>query len=102
MSDAHQNAPLSLPGDSEVQNTPMSADRDPAEVLPWLPCTATLEIPLSHFTIRDLSQLGVGSIVTTAYRHLSDIPLWVNGQLIGWAEFEVIDDRLAVRITEMA
>ncbi|MGA9566493.1 MAG: FliM/FliN family flagellar motor C-terminal domain-containing protein [Candidatus Korobacteraceae bacterium] len=102
MSAANQNAPLSLPGDSAAPSEPRSADRDPAEVLPWLPCTASLEIPLSHFTIRDLSQLGAGSIVTTAYRHLSDIPLWVNGQLIGWAEFEVIDDRLAVRITEMA
>jgi len=73
-----------------------------ADTLPWLPCTVSLEIPLAHFTIGDLSKLGKGSVVTTAYRYLSDIPLYVNGQLIGWTEFEVIDERLAVRITEIA
>ena len=73
-----------------------------ADTLPWLPCTVSVEIPLAHFTIGELSKLGKGSIVTTTCRHLSDIPLYVNGQLIGCAEFEVIDDRLAVRITEIA
>jgi flagellar motor switch/type III secretory pathway protein FliN len=79
-----------------------AGDENPADLLPWLPCTVSLEIPLAHFTIGDLSKLGRGSIVTTTCRHLSDIPLYVNGQLIGWTEFEVIDDRLAVRITEIA
>lgn len=102
MSGSSQDALQPLPSVPAASLEPGVADRDPAEVLPWLPCTVSLEIPLSHFTIGNLSRLGAGSIVTTAYRHLSDIPLWVNGQLIGWVEFEVIDDRLAVRITEMA
>jgi flagellar motor switch/type III secretory pathway protein FliN len=28
------------------------------------------------------------------------VPLRVNQLLIGWTEFEVVEDRLAVRITE--
>lgn len=76
--------------------------KDPAEALPWLPCTLTLEVPVIHFTVGDLLKLGKGSVVETACHHTSDIPLRVNGQLIGWTEFEVVGDRLAVRITEIA
>ena len=75
---------------------------NPAEVLPWLPCAVSLEIPLDGFTIGDLSNLARGSVVSTACPRNSDLPLYVNGQLIGWSELEVIDDRLAVRITEIA
>lgn len=75
---------------------------DAAATLPWLPCTVTLEIPLRRFTVADLSRLSVGSVVATACPRNGDVPLYVNGQLIGWAELEVIDDRLAVRIMEIA
>jgi flagellar motor switch protein FliN/FliY len=89
---------LGLDDKPAVRNT----EENVAETLPWLPCTVSVEIPLARFTIGDLSRLGQESIVTTTFRHLSDIPLYVNGQFIGWSEFEVIDDRLAVRITEIA
>ena len=75
---------------------------DAGESLAWLPCTVTLELPLAHFTIGDLSQLRKGAVVSTACPRNSDIPLYVNGQIIGWIELEVIDDRLAVRIMEIA
>lgn len=75
---------------------------NPAEVLPWLPCTVSLEIPLDRFTIGNLSKLTKGSVFSTTCPRNSDVPLYVNGQLIGWSELEVIDDRLAVRITEIA
>jgi len=70
--------------------------------MPWLPCTLTLEIPVVRFTIRDLLSLTRGSIVETACHHTSDVPLRVNQLLVGWTEFDVIGDRLAVRITEQA
>jgi len=73
---------------------------DPLDTLPWLPCTLTLEVPVVHFTIADLLALKEGSIVETACHHTSDVPLRVNHLLIGWTEFEVVEDRLAVRITE--
>jgi flagellar motor switch/type III secretory pathway protein FliN len=47
-------------------------------------------------------QLAPGSIVETACHHTSDVPLRVNQLLIGWTEFDVIDERLAVRITDQA
>ena len=50
----------------------------------------------------DLLRLNKGSIVETACPYTSDVPLRANGLLIGWTEFEVIGNRLAVRITELA
>jgi flagellar motor switch/type III secretory pathway protein FliN len=70
--------------------------------MPWLPCTLTLDVPVVRFTVGDLLKLTTGSIVETACHHTSDVPLRVNQLLIGWTEFDVIDDRLAVRITDQA
>jgi flagellar motor switch/type III secretory pathway protein FliN len=72
------------------------------ELLPWLPCTLALDIPVVHFTVGHLLALAVGSIVETAYHQSSDLPLRVNGQLVGWTEFEVVGERLAVRLTDLS
>ncbi len=76
--------------------------QDPAEFLPWLPCTLALDLPVVKFTVRDLLHLTKGSVVETAYHQSSDLPLRVNGQLVGWTEFEVVGDRLAVRLTDLS
>jgi flagellar motor switch/type III secretory pathway protein FliN len=68
----------------------------------WLPCTLSLDVPVVRFTIHDLLTLKKGTIVETAYHQTSDLPLRVNQMLVGWTEFEVIGDRLSVRITEQA
>jgi flagellar motor switch/type III secretory pathway protein FliN len=77
-------------------------ERDPGDFLPWLPCTLALDIPVVHFTVGDLLSLTTGSIVETAYHQSSDLPLRVNGQLVGWTEFEVVGERLAVRLTDLS
>jgi flagellar motor switch/type III secretory pathway protein FliN len=77
-------------------------ERDPGEFLPWLPCTLALDIPVVNFTVGHLLSLGNGSIVETAYHQSSDLPLRVNGQLVGWTEFEVVGERLAVRLTDLS
>ena len=87
MPDAHQATP---------------AATDLLDTMPWLLCTLTLDIPVVRFTIGDLLSLTEGSLVETACHHTSDVPLRVNETLIGWTEFDVIGDRLAVRITEQA
>jgi flagellar motor switch/type III secretory pathway protein FliN len=82
-----------------VDRTP---ERDPCELMPWLPCTLALDIPVAKFTVGDLLSLTNGSIVETAYHQSSDLPLRVNGQLVGWTEFEVVGERLAVRLTDLS
>ena len=75
---------------------------DLAKKFGWLPCQLSLDIPVVKFTVGDLLRLGKESIVETACQSTSDIPLRANGLLIAWTEFEVIGNRLAVRITELA
>lgn len=75
---------------------------DPLERLHWLPCTLTLELQVARFTVADLLQLGPGSIVQTGSHQTSDLPLRVNGRLMGWTEFEVVNEHLAVRLTDLA
>jgi flagellar motor switch/type III secretory pathway protein FliN len=77
-------------------------DRDLSDLLPWLPCTLALDLPVVKFTVGDLLNLTKGSVVETAYHQSSDLPLRVNGQLVGWTEFEVVGDRLAVRLTDLS
>jgi flagellar motor switch/type III secretory pathway protein FliN len=88
--------------DSEITEQAAPAAGDALDTVPWLPCTLTLDIPVVRFTIGDLLALKKGSIVETACHHTSDVPLRVNKVLIGWTEFDVVGDRLAVRITEQA
>ena len=79
---------------------PSHQQMDPLDAVPWLPCTLSLDVPVVNFTVSDLLGLKAGSVVETACHHTSDVPLRVNNLLIGWTEFEVVGDRLAVRITE--
>ena len=72
------------------------------DLLPWLPCTLALDIPVVKFTVADLLNLKADSVVETAYHQSSDLPLRVNGQLVGWTEFEVVGERLAVRLTDLS
>jgi len=82
--------------------TPTPSAGDLLDTIPWFPCVLTLDVPVVRFTIGDLLGLTKGSVVETACHHTSDVPLRVNGVLIGWTEFDVVGDHLAVRLTEQA
>ena len=82
--------------------TPTPTAGDLLDTIPWFPCVLTLDVPVVRFTIGDLLGLTKGSVVETACHHTSDVPLRVNGVLIGWTEFDVVGDHLAVRLTEQA
>jgi len=85
-----------------IQPAPVQPGQDLVDTMPWLPCTLSVELPVVRFTIGALLKLSPGSIVQTASSHTSDVPLRVNQLLIGWTEFDVVGDRLAVRITDQA
>jgi len=67
-----------------------------------LPCALSVDVPLKDFTVRDLLRLEAGSIVESKNANGADLPIFVNARLIGWAEFEVVGQRLAIRLTELA
>lgn len=75
--------------------------RDPLANALGLPCTLVLEVPVLLFTVQTLMCLTVGDILETAFQHNEDLALTVNGLHVGLVEFDVVGDRLAVRITGM-
>ena len=82
------------------------ADEGPAPREIWpealeLPCHLSVALEVPHFTIRDLLFLSVNSLIDTGRREGVLVPVQVNGVMLGWADFDVIDGRLAVRMTEM-
>jgi len=87
----------------EKESSPVvKAEKNLAETFGWLPCQLSLQIPIVNFTVGDLLRLRKESIVVSACPSTGDIPLQANGLLIAWSEFEVLENRLAVRITELA
>jgi len=86
------------------QDTPQvrESTTSPIEAYHWLRCKTTAEVAVPKFTVGDLLSLRKGSVVLTATPVANDIPLRVNKILLGWGRFEVVNDRLAVRVTELA
>jgi flagellar motor switch/type III secretory pathway protein FliN len=67
-----------------------------------LPCDLTVELLLPDFTIADLLKLRTGSLIDSRWLVSEEVPLRLNGTQIGWIEFEIVGDRLAARLTELA
>jgi flagellar motor switch/type III secretory pathway protein FliN len=67
----------------------------------YLVCDLTVELVVPHFTVRDLLQLERKSVVNAGCKQASNLPLRVNGQGLAWVEFEVLGDKLAVRLMEL-
>lgn len=87
---------------ARLQNVNPQREEDEWCELVHLPCILTLDLPVPEIRVRELIELDTDSILDTRWLQSKDVPVRVNGRFIGWAEFEVVGDRLAVRITELA
>lgn len=72
------------------------------EPVAWLPCRLAVDLRIPSLTVRDLANLAVGDVLRSDWPVGTDLPVKVNGQVIGWMEFEVAEEQLAVRFTELA
>jgi flagellar motor switch/type III secretory pathway protein FliN len=82
----------------------LSGDGDDARWRPvlGLPCELVIDLPLPGLTVADFLQLRTGSVINAHWRLGHDVPVRLNGRLIGWSEFEIAGNNLAVRLTELA
>jgi len=84
---------------------PTSAANDPVSEAwleaVWLPCQLSVELAVPAFTIGDLLRLLPNNILDAQWKQNADVPLRINGLLIGYAEFELLGDKAAVRVTEL-
>jgi flagellar motor switch/type III secretory pathway protein FliN len=67
----------------------------------WLPCELSVELVVPAFTIGDLLRLQPNNVLDAQWKQSADVPLRINGLLIGYAEFELLGEKTAVRVTEL-
>jgi flagellar motor switch/type III secretory pathway protein FliN len=66
-----------------------------------LPTTVLVAVPVPSFSVRDLLALQSGSVLSSAWRSEREVPLLADEVQFAWAEFEVTDDTLGVRVTRL-
>ena len=86
---------------TDVMEQPTVTANSPLRKLGWVPLTVCLETALEHFSGQDLLHLALGSVVRGSIPAGAQIPMLVNGKLMAWAKLDVVDGRLAARITEL-
>lgn len=67
-----------------------------------LPVELNVAVPVRDFRVRNLLTLSPGQLVETQWSHGEDLPLSSGDVQMAWTEFEVVDTRLAVRITRLS
>ena len=67
-----------------------------------LPVELEVAIPVREFRVRNLLSLENGRVIETQWAHGDDLPLSAGEVQLAWSEFEVIESRLAVRVTRVA
>lgn len=67
-----------------------------------LPMQLDVMVNVRSFRVQDLLALAKGGVVETVHEHTQDVPLICGGALLMWAEFELVGQKLAVRITRLA
>ena|ERR1700759_3333637 len=66
-----------------------------------LPIEIDVAIPIRKFRVRNLLALTEGAVIPSQWGQGEDLPLAARGAQLAWAEFEVVDQKLAVRITRL-
>ncbi len=71
-------------------------------LLSQVPMRLMAAIPVTGFKVRDLLRLKAGQVVTSAWASTEDVPVKVGAVQLSWSEFEVVEGRMAVRLTRLA
>jgi len=74
---------------------------DLAPAVSRLPVELDVSVPVRGFRVRNLLLLEPGQLLETEWGHGEDVPLAAGAVQLTWAEFEVVETRLAVRVTRL-
>lgn len=70
------------------------------ELLLRLDCTVTASLDVPSLTVKDVLRLAPGTVLNTGWQTNRDLPLRVNNRVLGFAEFDSVEETMAVRLTE--
>jgi hypothetical protein len=69
--------------------------------LAGLPMQLDVTVPIPGFRVQDLLALEKGAVLEGRWPHAEDVPVWCGGVQLVWTEFEVVDQKLTVRVTRL-
>ena len=72
------------------------------DVLLDVPVNLTLQLGQRQLPMRDVLQLAVGSVVPVDKAADAPVDLYVNQKLVARGEVVVVDNRFALKVTELA
>jgi len=94
---------------SETSLVPVSSEapkdgagRELSPLMKRIPIEIDVAIPIRRFQVRNVLALAEGQVIETSWFEGEDVPLAAPGARLAWTEIEVIDQKLAVRITRLA
>ena len=67
-----------------------------------MPVELDVVVPVREFRVRHLLALQPGELIESQWTGGDDVPLASGKVQLAWAEFEVVDSLLAVRVTRLA
>jgi hypothetical protein len=71
------------------------------ETVSQLEVTMSVGVELNQFKVRDLLTLKAGQVFESIAAETDDVPLKVGQVQLGWSEFEVVEQRLGLRLTRL-
>ncbi len=106
---ASEQVPVAASNPADEQALIPSPAGRPAEGEPaaWsgavahLPVELDVTVPVRQFRVRNLLDLEPGQVIESQWGYSEDVPLGSVEVQLAWSEFEVVDTRLAVRITRL-
>ena len=66
-----------------------------------LECVLAIDLTLPGFKVADALRLRPQSVINSHWPVRTDVPVRVNGEWVASGEFEVVENHLAVRLTEL-
>lgn len=71
------------------------------EALSHLRVTMRAGVALSRFRVRDLLAMKEGQVLESLSPTTEDVPVKVGRMQLGWSEFEVLEQRMSLRLTRL-
>jgi flagellar motor switch/type III secretory pathway protein FliN len=105
---ARANGQLPVPEDSKAQAlVPVSRTPEVQEEAEFsgpvmrLPVQLDVAVPVRNFRVRNVLALAPVQVIETQWSNGTDLPLAAGEVQLAWSEFEVVENRLAVRVTRL-
>jgi flagellar motor switch protein FliN/FliY len=84
-----------------LQSNQVSNDKGNLKLILDVPLEVTVELGSTRMRIKEILELGVGSVIELDKLASDPVDVYVNGKLIARGEVVVIDESFGIKITDI-